>query len=231
MGLSKALREMLIERDPETALGLIYHARGEAKTNAAGLLRTMLNNGDEPMAKYAERAAWALVGVPKTDERATNGSDPRLPVDSTYAEIAARFGPLAAESMRQLEERLAASEQAPDEPSEPLPEVVALDEMQAGQKTSLRSAWLVIMGQLELRLNRSTFDTWLRHSEPVRFADGVLTVKVRHVYAPDYIPQHFPEIEELMTKYTGIPVKVAYECGVKLFNHHLSPAPTGSGND
>jgi len=231
MGLSRALREMLLERDPETALGLVYHALGEARTNAAGLLRTMLDNGDEPMAKYAERAAWALAGEPESGDGVTNGSDPRLPVDSTYAEIAARFGPQVAESMREFEASLAARAQAPDEPPKPSPEVAALDEMQPGQKTSVRSAWLVIMGQLELRLNRSTYDTWLRHAEPVRFTDGVLTVKVRHVYAPDYIPQHFPDIEELMAKYTGIPVKVAYECGVKLFNHHLSPAPTGSGND
>jgi chromosomal replication initiation ATPase DnaA len=89
----------------------------------------------------------------------------------------------------------------------------------------MRSAWLVVMGQLELQLNRSTFDTWLRRAEPVRFADGVLTVKVRHAYAPDYIPQHFPDIEEMVTRAAGIPVKVAYECDVKLFNHHLSPAP------
>jgi len=215
MGLSRALREMLLERDPEMALGLVYHARGEAKTNAAGLLRTMLENGDEPMAKYADRAAWTLASEPATD-------DAQVPVDAMYAEIAARFGPMVAESMRQAEEQRAASEPAP---SEPPPEVLALDEVGPGQKTSMRGAWLAVMGQLELQLNRSTFDTWLRRAEPVRFADGVLTVRVRHAYAPDYLPQHFPDIEEMVTRAAGIPVKVAYECDVKLFNHHLSPAP------
>ncbi len=218
MGLSKALREMLLERDPEAALGLVYHARGEAKTNAAGLLRTMLKNGDEPMAKYADRAAWALASEPATD-------DAQVPVDAMYAEIAARFGPMVADSMRQAEEQRAASEPALSEPSEPSPEVLALDEVGPGQKTSMRSAWLAVMGQLELQLNRSTFDTWLRRAEPARFADGVLTVKVRHAYAPDYIPQHFPDIEAMVTRAAGIPVKVAYECDVKLFNHHLSLAP------
>ena len=221
MGLSRALREMLLERDPEMALGLVYHARGEAKTNAAGLLRTMLENGDEPMAKYADRAAWALASEPATD-------DAQVPVDAMYAEIAARFGPMVAESMRQAEEQRAASEPAPSEPS---PEVLALDEVGPGQKTSMRNAWLVVMGQLELQLNRSTFDTWLRRAEPARFADGVLTVKVRHAYAPDYIPQHFPDIEEMVARAAGIPVKVAYECDVKLFNHNRSPAPAESGHD
>ena len=224
MGLSKALREMLLKRDPEMALGLVYHARGEAKTNAAGLLRTMLENGDEPMAKYTDRAAWGLASEPVTGD----GSDPRLPVDAMYAEIAARFGPLVAESMRQAEEQRAASEPAP---SEPPPEVLALDEVGPGQKTSMRSAWLAVMGQLELQLNRSTFDTWLRRAEPVRFADGVLMVKVRHAYAPDYLPQHFPDIDEMVTRAAGIPVKVAYECDVKLFNHNRSPAPAESGHD
>jgi len=221
MGLSKALRELLLARDPEMALGLVYHARGEAKTNAAGLLRTMLENGDEPIAKYADRAAWALASESATD-------DAQVPVDAMYAEIAARFGPLVAESMRQAQEQRAVSEPAPSEPS---PEVLALDEVAPGQKTSMRSAWLAVMGQLELQLNRSTFDTWLRRAEPVRFADGVLTVKVRHAYAPDYIPQHFPDIEEMVARAAGIPVKVAYECDVKLFNHNRSPAPAESGHD
>lgn len=55
--------------------------------------------------------------------------------------------------------------------------------------------WLATMGQLEIQLNRATYDTWLRHAAPVHFAGdrasgGTLYVSVPHHYAKDWIDRY-----------------------------------------
>lgn len=55
--------------------------------------------------------------------------------------------------------------------------------------------WLATMGQLQIQLNRATYDTWLRHAEPIHFAGdrtsgGTLYVSVPHHYAKDWIDRH-----------------------------------------
>lgn len=55
--------------------------------------------------------------------------------------------------------------------------------------------WLATMGQLEIQLNRATYDTWLRHAAPIHFvgdraSGGTLYVSVPHHYAKDWIDRY-----------------------------------------
>jgi hypothetical protein len=58
----------------------------------------------------------------------------------------------------------------------------------------VQDRWLATKGQLEVQLNRATFDTWLKHTQPVHFVgdrnSGTLYVTVPHRYAKDWIDKH-----------------------------------------
>ncbi len=53
-----------------------------------------------------------------------------------------------------------------------------------------KDAWLATLGQLQIQLNRSTYDTWLRHAELLGYEDGRFVVTVPHAYAKDWIDRH-----------------------------------------
>lgn len=52
-----------------------------------------------------------------------------------------------------------------------------------------QDAWLATQGQLELQLNRATYDTWVRDCKFASFADSVFTLSVRNAYAKDWLEQ------------------------------------------
>lgn len=62
--------------------------------------------------------------------------------------------------------------------------------------TGCRAAdmWLATLGQLQIQLNRSTYDTWLRHAHLVEVDESSeihrLVVTVPHDYARDWINRH-----------------------------------------
>lgn len=53
-----------------------------------------------------------------------------------------------------------------------------------------RDAWLATLGQLRVQLNRSTYDTWLRHAELLGYEDGRFVIMVPNAYARDWIERH-----------------------------------------
>ena len=53
-----------------------------------------------------------------------------------------------------------------------------------------KDAWLATLGQLQIQLNRSTYDTWLRHAELLAYEEGRFVVSVPHTYAKDWIERH-----------------------------------------
>src|SRR5258708_2657548 len=53
-----------------------------------------------------------------------------------------------------------------------------------------QDAWRATLGQLQIQLNRSTYDTWLRHAELLAYEDGRFVVTVPHAYAKDWIDRH-----------------------------------------
>jgi chromosomal replication initiator protein len=55
---------------------------------------------------------------------------------------------------------------------------------------SPRDAWHATLGQLQLQLNRATFDTWLKGAELVSADNNEFVVRVRHAYAKDWLEKH-----------------------------------------
>jgi len=48
-------------------------------------------------------------------------------------------------------------------------------------------AWQSVLGQLQMEMPRASFDTWVRDTKPILYADGLLTVGVRNAYARDWL--------------------------------------------
>jgi hypothetical protein len=62
-----------------------------------------------------------------------------------------------------------------------------------------KDAWQATLGQLQLQLNRSTFDTWLKGSEVLAYEDGEFMIRVRHAYAKDWLDKHLkPQITQTL---------------------------------
>jgi len=49
------------------------------------------------------------------------------------------------------------------------------------------NAWQAVLGQLQMEMPRASFDTWVRDTKAMSYADGVPTVATRNAYARDWL--------------------------------------------
>lgn len=74
-----------------------------------------------------------------------------------------------------------------------------------------KQAWQATLGQLQLQLNRATFDTWLKGSELLAYNDGSFTIRVRHAYAKDWLDKHLKHlINQTLSTIFGQPSQVNF---------------------
>ncbi|MBM3190174.1 MAG: chromosomal replication initiator protein DnaA, partial [Chloroflexi bacterium] len=61
--------------------------------------------------------------------------------------------------------------------------------------------WQAALGQLQLQLSPSTFETWLSHARGLSWEDGVLVVGVHNAYAKDWLENRlYGAIQEVVSK-------------------------------
>ena len=53
-----------------------------------------------------------------------------------------------------------------------------------------QEAWSATLGQLQVQLNRATFETWLSRAQYVAYEEGRLVISVPHAYARDWLEQN-----------------------------------------
>jgi hypothetical protein len=93
----------------------------------------------------------------------------------------------------------------------PRPEPIGLDERPGRGLLSIRDVWYAAMGQLELQLNRATFDTWLKGTMPERFEDGVLWVRPKHLYAREWLEKHLQQLlDDSLSRLAETPIHVQF---------------------
>ncbi|MCC6798970.1 MAG: chromosomal replication initiator protein DnaA [Anaerolineae bacterium] len=74
-----------------------------------------------------------------------------------------------------------------------------------------KQAWQATLGQLQLQLNRATFETWLKGSELLAHDNGLFTIRVRHAYAKDWLEKHLtPLINQTLSTLHGRPSQVNF---------------------
>ncbi len=76
---------------------------------------------------------------------------------------------------------------------------------------SPQDAWRATLGQLQLRLNRASFDTWLKGAELVSYEDGEFVVKVRNAFAKDWLERRLhKDITETLSRIFARSVRVSF---------------------
>jgi hypothetical protein len=48
-------------------------------------------------------------------------------------------------------------------------------------------AWQSVLGQLQMEMPRASFDTWVRDTRVVSYAEGSMTIGVNNAYARDWL--------------------------------------------
>jgi len=84
---------------------------------------------------------------------------------------------------------------------EPPPHSSASEKV-AGKRMTYKDVWLATQGQLELQLNRATYDTWARDAKFYSFEDGTLTLYARSQYAQEWLATSLAR--SIMRAYSGI---------------------------
>jgi hypothetical protein len=100
------------------------------------------------------------------------------------------------------------------EPSPPKPapsEPDGLDERPGGGNLTIRDIWRATLGQLSLQLNRSTYTNWVEGTKAVSYADGVLTVRPRHIMARNMLAERLHQsLEMTASSMARMPITIQY---------------------
>lgn len=103
----------------------------------------------------------------------------------------------------------------PDAATKPPPVAEVVNEnllaIVAGSMT-VEAAWSAAYHQLELQLDRASFDTWLRSAQLLDYEDGVLVVGVHNSYARDML-QHrlYRNVARILRDATGQEIAIRFE--------------------
>jgi hypothetical protein len=120
------------------------------------------------------------------------------------------------------DERLDTAAQSPNLPEEPIlpsitdsfpeqPELNGLDERPGDGNLTIREIWLATLGRLSVQLNRSTYVNWVEGTKAVSYADGVLTVRARHIMAHDWLSERLNySIEATASALAQRPITMRY---------------------
>jgi chromosomal replication initiator protein len=71
--------------------------------------------------------------------------------------------------------------------------------------------WQAVLGQLQMELPRSTYDTWVRHTELLTVEDGTYVVGARNAYARDWLEDRLlASVKRIVSGLAGRTVEVRF---------------------
>jgi len=83
--------------------------------------------------------------------------------------------------------------------------------MEAGSPLSPSQAWAAALGELQLQMPRSTFDTWLKPTYVLGHEDGTYVIATNNPYARDWLENRLMGmIQSTLTKVTGRTVELRF---------------------
>jgi hypothetical protein len=90
--------------------------------------------------------------------------------------------------------------------------------------------WNTSLKDLQLQMSQATFDTWLRDSQLVAVNDDLYVVRVRSLYAVDWLQNRLSKpVHRTLSRLVGREVGVRFECGAqeRRLKSALEPAQRG----
>jgi hypothetical protein len=201
IGLTGLGLQSLRSRDPELALGLLYHCGQARVEDPAGLLVVMLRRKDVPAEKHLKRAAYVLDSAdgsaPYEEPEPREDSAEHNPPDAA---------PPPAESITATGE----PERGP-EPAAPVGD--GLDTVIAGRQ--LLELWRSALAQC--RIEPDFFAAWFTDCQLSAYANGVLTVRPRDAEAQIRTAAYTPLLNVNLSRLAGTALRVQW----------FWPAPNG----
>src|SRR5262245_15738814 len=74
-----------------------------------------------------------------------------------------------------------------------------------------KQLWQAVLSEMERRLSRTAFDSWLRQTTIVDFADDVATIGAANTFSVSTLQTRYgAEIERVITEIVGRPIRVAF---------------------
>lgn len=75
----------------------------------------------------------------------------------------------------------------------------------------IETIWQAVLSQLQLKMPRASFDTWVRDTRACRYDGNTLTISTRNAYAQDWLESRLTStIERLLPDITKEPTKVCF---------------------
>jgi chromosomal replication initiator protein len=75
-------------------------------------------------------------------------------------------------------------------------------------------AWQAALGQLQMEMNKATFDTWVRDARFLSYDNGTFVIGVANGYARDWLEDRLTGLSrKILTGIWGQPVEVRFEVG------------------
>jgi chromosomal replication initiator protein len=99
--------------------------------------------------------------------------------------------------------------------------------------------WQAVLGQLQMELPRSTYETWVRHAELLTVEDGTYVVGARNAYARDWLEDRMlASVKRILAGLTGRTVEVRFvvwqdepiEAESSSADLPLTPRPVGASH-
>ena len=85
-----------------------------------------------------------------------------------------------------------------------------------GQGLSAEQAWQSVLGQLQMEMPRSSFDTWVRDTKAIHFSENTLSVGVINAYARDWLENRLQStVERLLVGILNREVSVQFVVAVE----------------
>ena len=77
-----------------------------------------------------------------------------------------------------------------------------------------KDLWQAILGDLQLQVSPATYETWLRDTEGISFADNLLAVTVPTPFAVEWLERRmYQAVHKTAQRVTGTPVEVHFQVG------------------
>ena len=82
----------------------------------------------------------------------------------------------------------------------------------AGRELSVGEVWRATLGELQLQLPRTIFDTWLKPTEGISYRDSHFVVEVPTTFAVAWLERRmYQSIQKTVEKVTGVPVEIQFQ--------------------
>lgn len=94
--------------------------------------------------------------------------------------------------------------------------------------TSARDTWIATLGQLEMELPRTTYDTWLKDTEGLTFDGNNLLVQVSSVFTVAWLEQRmYQTILRALRHTSGDLLDVRFQVATEIAGEEVRPTPVG----